>query len=119
MYLYHHGLCLLTGKLFGNDRIKSLNKKISPTPLPIYCHRNDKGFLGDDLGLSEKFCNDFFVSPTDMGMCLTKNLNLDQVMKVNNEFEPFFESKEHSTKDIERGSKWSQLNFVFRYVAYN
>ena len=87
--------------------------------MPIYCHRNDKGFLGDDMGLSQRFCNDFFVSPTDMGMCLTRNLNLNQIMKFNDEYEPLFESKEHSNEEIERGSKWGQLNFIFLLPSIN
>ena len=63
-------------KLFGPKRISSFRPSIAPKFLVVFCHNVDKGYYGDDAGLSLKFCNDFFPTPTDLGMCLTRNMDI-------------------------------------------
>ena len=93
----------IAAKLFGTNVIKDLNFNIAPMTLPIFCHRKDKGFFGDDLGISAKFCDDFFPTPTDIGICLSRNLNIKEIIHPNNEYEPLFESNLRQTNQRMEG----------------
>ena len=48
----------------------------------VFCHEIETGFIGDKLkgmqwfGIPAKFCNDFFPTPTDLGLCMTRNLDI-------------------------------------------
>merc|ERR1712016_117503 len=39
-----------------------------------------------------KACNEFFPTPTDQGICLTKNMDIKDVIKTNKEFENLFDA---------------------------
>ena len=81
---HRHFVFIVIGSIFGSKNIKEdLDLKHAPTALPIFCHRNDLGFIGDDIGISERVCNDFFPTPSDSGICLTKNLDIKTILKVN------------------------------------
>lgn len=82
-------------------------------PLPIYCHRNDQGYSGDDVGKSAKFCNDFFITPSDTGMCLTKNLDIKKILKDYKKYDVMFESDLQSTQKIEKGTTLGRLTLLF------
>ena len=58
----------LAAKIFGKNRIRGLKHKIAPLPLPFLCYKEKEGFVGDDLGIFAKACNDFFPTPTDQGI---------------------------------------------------
>ena len=72
----------LAEKLFGKNRIKGLKHMTTPFPLPFICYNEKEGFVGDDLGMFAKACNEFFPTPTDQGICLTRNMDIKKVMKI-------------------------------------
>ena len=63
-------------RLFGKEKTIDLKHAIAPMSLILFCYRVDVGFVGDDLGMFARACNDFFPTPTDQGMCLTKNMDI-------------------------------------------
>ena len=99
--------------MFGKNTKDHPSLKISPTTLPIFCQRYDEGYTGDDVGLSEKVCNDFHITPTDVGMCLTKNLDIKNILRQFNDYEDLFEPKEQSTQRMSKGTTWGQVSIVF------
>ena len=79
----------LAEKLFKNSKIQDINHFIAPMSMLVFCHEIEKGFIGDKLkgmqwfGIPAKFCNDFFPTPTDLGLCMTRNLDI-KVCKYQN-----------------------------------
>ena len=88
----------LTEAVFDSLSVEgNLNKNITnifaPMPLVVFCKdKTDQKWLGDDIGMNAKFCSDFYSTPTDDGLCLTKNMvGLDSLMGVSEEFNQVFE----------------------------
>ena len=48
---------------------------------------SSKLFTGDDIGLAANVCNAFFPTPTDVGLCLTKDLDIKTIAKSNDLFD--------------------------------
>ena len=88
----------IAGKLFGFKNIRDLKNQIAPVAMPIFCYEKYIGFLGDDIGMSAKVCNDFFPTPSDIGICLTRNLDINEIIH-RREHNPIFEA------DIPRNNK--------------
>ena len=82
----------IASKLFGKNKIKDLEHSIAPMSMPIYCEKKETGFIGDNLGMSEKFCDEFFSTPSDNGICLTKDLNINEIMYPNDQYEQLLET---------------------------
>ena len=90
-----------------------MDLKHAPSALPIFCHRNDLGFIGDDIGISERVCNDFFPMPSDSGTCLTKNLDIKTILEVKDEYDVLFESKlQHLPEKIANGTTWGKISLI-------
>ena len=94
----------LTKKVFGAKDNQSLQNDFSLTttmPLVIFCKdKSYQDFLGDDIGLHEKFCADFYSTPTDQGLCMTKNLNLDSLINLKKEFDKVFELNDQKAPNL-------------------
>ena len=106
----------LAKKLFGSTRTKNLEYFLAPSSMILFCHKMNEGFFGDKVGPFERYCNDFFPTPTDNGVCLTKNLiNTREIIHLN---EPtnIFTTDQHSKKQPEKyingGAVWGQETFV-------
>ena len=104
----------LAERLFGSKYIRKSFQMIAPMTMPIFCYQENKGFLGDDIGMAGKFCNDFFPTPTDDGICLTKNLDIKEVMNTNKQYDLLFEPHKQipNTQNIKGGSLWSESTLV-------
>ena len=82
--------------------------------MPLFCHKMDVGFTGEDVGIAERICDEFFPMPTDRGICLTKNMDIRTITNVEKHYDELFESKlQNSAKKIESGTKWGEISFVF------
>ena len=87
----------LTEQVFGKTKDQYINygmksQLISSMPLLIFCkNKLDQEWLGDDIGMISNFCTDFYPTPTDQGMCMTKNLNFYNLMELSKEFQQTFE----------------------------
>ena len=89
----HHEKSLI-GTLFQNAKIKGDNEFHSGPMSPIiFCMDKLKGYDGDDIGVGTKICNDFFPTPSDSGICLTKNLDIKNILHANDQYHSIFESK--------------------------
>ena len=105
----------LAEDLFGPDMITKLKNPILMTPIAmaIFCHQSDKGFVGDDIGISKKVCNDFFPTPTDIGICQTKGLDIKKLMHFNQHYEVLFESdKRTPSMKFKGGALWNEVTFA-------
>ena len=47
----------LAEMVFGPKNLKPLTQKLAPMSMMVFCYNEDGGFIGDDVGLSEKLCN--------------------------------------------------------------
>ena len=105
----------LIAKLFELEQIQKVNKTVAPMAMPIFCHSTGEGFIGDDIkGISGKVCNDFFPTPTDNGMCLTRNLDLKEMMYINKDYDVLLEPDSRpDNRKIEGESLWSETTLVF------
>ena len=100
-------------KLFGTKSILDLSNQIAPLSQVLFCQNRKEGFAGDDLGMKGKFCDEFFPTPTDQGMCLTKNLDIKEILHNNKLFGPIFEAdKQNAATNIEVGSLWGETSLV-------
>ena len=108
-------------KLFGEDSVKDLDYFNAPMAMAIFCHRKDRGFLGDDIGMHANVCNEFFPIPTDVGICLSRNLDIKEIMHPNDQFfETISESNlQQKTENIEGGYLWSETTLVIFTDAEN
>ena len=90
-------------------------------PLVIFCKdRFDKDWIGDDFGSVLKFCSDFFPSPTDNGICLSKNLDYNQLITTNYEFKTVFEAnKQILPKFIGEDKLLNRATFMINTNAGN
>ena len=109
----------LAEKVLGKNRIGNLTTLMSPIAMPYLCHKDNKGFYGDDIGMSEKVCNDFFPAPTDQGICLTKDSNINEFLKPTKHFNLLFEAdKQKSSQYFDGGVLWSGQTFVLNTDGY-
>ena len=90
----------LSERLFGKDGTTNLKHLTAPLPLISLCYKVDKGFMGDDLGMFAKSCNEFFPSPTYQGICLTSNTDIKEVMKIKEDFNPLFDSQQQKSNQL-------------------
>ena len=101
--------------LFGKDNIVEMPNDIAPTSPIIFCYRKDVGYTGDDIGMYAKVCNDFYITPSDVGMVLTKNLDTKNVLKVIPNYEDLLEiNSDHrpSKTKMQGGTLWSKMTLV-------
>ena len=108
----------MAARLFGINRTRNLESSFAPSSMTTFCHIAEKGYIGDDIGLSSPVCNDFFPTPTDYGICLTRNIDLNDIMNVKNTYEQYFELH-NIVKDAESSSKWSESTFVIFIDSLN
>ena len=79
----------------------------------IFCYDRSIGFTGDEVGLTSKFCDDFFPTPTDSGICLTKNLDLKSVLRPNSQYESIFKPNlRKEPKNFKGNTLWSKMTLV-------
>ena len=103
----------IADKLFNKYKMKDLVHKVAPVSMAIFCHTKIDGFSGDAIGKHLKVCDDFFPTPSDVGMCLTKNMNLNNVMHIEKSYAPFFEANQYKPiQKIKGGTKWSESTIV-------
>ena len=81
--------------------------------LTIFCHRDDIGYMGDHFGIKEKFCNAFFPTPSDSGICLTKNLDIKDILKPYKGYDGLFEPHlQKRSMKITGGTEWGEISLV-------
>ena len=105
----------LAEKLFGRANVKDLKNSYpfwAPVSMALFCYKMGKGFDGDEIGISEKVCNDFFPAPTDVGICHTQNLDIKRIIHVPKNYEALFESEKQKSKPIfTEGVSWDEVSF--------
>ena len=68
--------------------------------------------MGDDLGMPANFCNEFFPTPSDQGICLTKNMDIKEVMYSKTAYDTLFEPLQ-----LICGNSWAETgNLVSLHV---
>ena len=107
----------LAQKIFGADAIKkNLSKIIAPNPVIIFCRNyKDQEFTGNVVaGFFTKFCQDFFPAPTHTGICLTKDLDVKEIINgPDDDYKNFLESEKQTSKlKIEKSNYWAVNTFV-------
>ena len=109
----------LAKKIFGSVKETNLSMELASLSLVIFCKNElDKKWHGDDIGLDTKFCNDFYSTPTDNGLCLTKNLNFKNLMDLSGDFQKTYQFNEKDVPIKIQGDRLkSQASFVINTNA--
>ena len=101
-------------KLFGNKATKNLKYSMAPSPLILFCYTKDEGFTGDDLGIFANACNEFFPTPCDQGICLTKGMDIKRVMQKIEGYGSLFEEElQKMNENLVDGTSGSKSTLVF------
>ena len=109
----------LAKEIFGEVLNTKALSKIAPSAMPIFCFIKGKGFLGSKIGFSTKACNDFQVTPSDLGLVLTQNFDLFDVMHVEPPYDLIFQQAVNKDPPkIEGGNYWSEVTLVFNTNAW-
>ena len=98
--------------LFGEENVHNIPNRIAPSPFIVFCYRRNQGYSGNDIGMHAPVCNDFFPTPSDIGMTMTKNLN--DIIKVDKIHEDLFDydSKDRLLNLKIDGKIWSETTLV-------
>ena len=85
----------LAKKLFGSN-VKKFNNtnQLVPNPLVLFCKdKKYQRFSGEQIdGFSNEFCDGFFPTPTDVGFCMTKNMDIRKILNKNPLYWNFMEA---------------------------
>ena len=99
----------LTRKVFGTNDKSSKQKEqksIASMALVIFCRDNiNQDWLGDDIGMTARLCSDFYPTPTDQGICQTKNLNFKNLISFSEEFTETFETNKQKQPSLVQGDR--------------
>ena len=114
----------LAGMLFGDENIKDkLTDLKAPAPMMVYCKDNKlEGFMGDTInGFSQKLCNTFHPVPTDVGMCLTQNLDINDIVQLNDHYTKMFNdnSFDDNRTFLNGGNRNEESTFVLLTDIYD
>ena len=111
----------LAEKLFGKDMVlDKVEKTLAPNPLSIFCRdQKNSEFLGKHIeGFETKFCDDFVLAPTDVGLCYSNNFDVKEVFELDNQYASFLKAEEQSTgAKFKNGNYWMQDTFVINIEA--
>ena len=106
----------LAGKLFGSENLKKTQDvSKNPTPLMIYCQNQlNQDFDGDIIGgFSSRFCNDFYPTPTDVGICMTKNVDIKELMQEDINLFAYMNARDQEAKTLmSRGNRNSESTYI-------
>ena len=110
----------IANELFGESSIidGQLKATRSPVPFAILCEQKrygrENGYIGENVGWLEPACSSFFPTPTDQGICMTENFNIEEVMHEHDKYEALMESSHQISEDnkVIGGSTWSKKTFV-------
>ena len=105
-------------KIFGKDNVKqNFSNLISPNPLLLFC-RNERNeeFLGDKIS-SMNFCDDFFLAPTHVGICMSKNLDVKEIVDLHKDYYSFLESEKQSSKlKVRKNDYWAISTLIINVL---
>ena len=107
----------LAKRLFGNHTMANLNHTIVPFSLVLFCYQRSKGFVGDDLGMYAKACNNFFPTPTDQGICLTRNMDIKEVIHTDKNYDSLFESNIQSSNEYLKEGTYGSKNILVAFTG--
>ena len=105
----------LSEKLFGEHAKANSINKFSFNPLIAFCREYEKKpFTGDSLnGFATKFCRDFYLAPTDVGICSNKNLDLKNIIHLEDAYKILFETDNQTSKvKVQKDNYWAVSTFV-------
>ena len=101
-------------QVFGAGKIlNELENLITKTSLVAFCYQKQEGFVGENIGISENVCSDFFPAPTDAGICFSKNIDIKKVMITSKSYEKIFETESQNPHiNIKGGTLWTETTLV-------
>ena len=110
----------LSLKLHGESNVNfELTPAQTPVPFSVLCERRlggkkEIGFIGENVGWLEPVCNQFFPTPTNQGICMTENFNIQEVLHGYEKYDQLMESSQQSkvVKKIDGGTIWGRKTFV-------
>ena len=110
----------LSLKLHGESNVNfHLKPAQTPVPFSLLCERRlgrkkEIGFVGENVDWLEPVCNQFFPTPTNQGICMTENFNIQEVLHGYEKYDQLMESSQQSkvVKKIDGGTIWGRKTFV-------
>ena len=113
----------MSEEIFGNENIKQENaNNLASTPMGLFCKDKKKDdFQGDAIeGFTSKFCNNFSPMINDVGFCMTKNLNVKEIMTYKADHWEFMEA--NIQEEVERndeGNRNSEHMFIIQTNVFD
>ncbi len=112
----------LAKKLFGEDVLRddlmTTQDQMAHSPLVIFCNeKKNQGWIGEDIGIGASVCSNFYVTPTDVGLCHSKNLALNDVVKVESNakskaFVETYDSFAGPPRMADKGTYWAEATYI-------
>ena len=112
----------LAGQIFGKENLHNASNIISPFSMTLFCkNRRDQDFAGIGIdGISSRFCDEYYPSPTDVGFCMTKNMDLREIMHVKEVHSDFLNIRERSgNSTIQGGNRNAERTIVLVTDIFN
>ena len=113
----------LAKKLFGVENVKGkVLTSNAPNPFSIYCkNRKHEGFMGENItGFSASFCNSFYLTPTDTGICLTQNVDINKIAYLRKEYSEFMDAKFRNKEEpMTGGNQNAESTFILQAKSAN
>ena len=85
--------------------------KIGSMSSLVFCFLKYKGYQGDEIGLNAPVCNQFRLFPSNTGMVLSKNANIQNVVNDISDYETLFEETDNTVLGESR-SEWTKRTLV-------
>ena len=110
----------MASELFSEANVENVTQAAASTSAVVFCHRKDHGYEGDDINQNAKVCNDFFHMPSDIGIILTKNMDIKDVTKEAKDYESLFQGADQKASEfIVGGTMWSETTLVIDTEHHN
>ena len=90
-------------KLFPPDlKLRNVSGMVASTSAVAFCYQDE--YKGDDIGLYAKACNEFYEMPSDVGIVLSKDLDINTLAQHDKDYVDLFEPSEQSPNGLIKGS---------------
>ena len=95
----------MMAKIVGKESLLK-KPKVAPMPLIILCkYQKNKGWVGQDIGMDVKFCDNFVQVPSDVGVCVSGAIDTSNI------FTSDFYHDDNKSMKIKGGTIYSSATF--------
>ena len=111
----------LARNLFGEPYTQEPNQMYTSTFLPLFCKLSKKDhWLGDKVTtFSARFCSQFYVVPSDEGLCYSMNHDLHNQLNFTKDFLEVFDGNTEAVEKIPGKRSMAEATFVINTNTFS